>query len=84
MEIGGSAYHDKMIVTLTLITAMGMGGGENGSRAGEKKLLQEVGEPHLSRGDGGSAARRAQCTAVKLTAIYLTYVQTKSLGYIST
>ena len=42
--------HDKMIIILTPIIVMGMGGGklrENGGRAGEKKLLQEVGEAHL-------------------------------------
>ena len=42
--------HDKMIIILALIIVMGMGGGklrENGGRAGEKKLLQEVGEAHL-------------------------------------
>ena len=41
--------HDKIII-LALIIVMGMGGGklrENGGRAGEKKLLQEVGEAHL-------------------------------------
>ena len=39
--------HDKMIIILTPIIVMGMGGGklrENGGRAGEKKLLQEVEE----------------------------------------